>query len=88
MITLNGWNDLMMEIKLFPKSCSIWVKIITFIYQTQSFMTKLAHANNQGNWTRRIRHMAKSPKIGQKFDLLTHKIVLNLGENYQLYTSM
>ena len=32
--------------------------------------------------------MAKSTKIRQKFEILTSKIFLNNGQNYQLYTSL
>lgn len=32
--------------------------------------------------------MAKSTKIRQKFEILTSKIFLNNGQNYQLYTSI
>ena len=49
-------------------------------------MNNLVRKNNQENQTKRTRDMAKSPKICQKLHFLTPKTMLNMGQNYQLYT--
>ena len=73
---------------LAQKWCSIYVKIINFIYQSQFFMTKLVPEEYFKNWTNRPWDMVKLPKISWNFDLLTHKIMLKMGQNCKLLVSI